>query len=189
MVKTPKKTARKKIIKTKTATKKARSSRKNATSTSTMRLSAGQPAPDFTLPNDEGQLVSLADFRGQKVVLYFYPEDDTPTCTEQACSFRDGLSEIHNRRAVVLGVSADSVASHEKFKQKFHLTFPLLSDVDRTVCNAYRVWQKKQMFAHKFWGIVRTTFIIDENGVIAKIFPRVRVKKHPEKVLAVLEKL
>jgi len=149
-------------------------------------LAAGQPAPEFTLPNDAGQLVSLADYRGQKVVLYFYPEDDTPGCTKEACSFRDGLSAIHQRRAVVLGVSADAVEAHVKFKQKFHLNFPLLSDVARTVCNAYGVWQEKQMFGCKYWGIVRTTFIIDEAGKIAKIFPRVKVDEHYEEVLAAL---
>jgi peroxiredoxin Q/BCP len=160
--------------------------KKTNASTSQTQLAAGQPAPDFTLPNDEGQLVSLADFRGKKVVLYFYPEDDTPGCTKEACSFRDGFSDVHNRRAVVLGVSADSVESHAKFKQKYHLNFPLLSDVDKTVCNAYGVWQEKSMFGRKYWGIVRTTFIIDAEGKIAKIFPKVKVDHHLEEVLATL---
>lgn len=150
------------------------------------KVAAGQPAPEFTLPNDEGQLVSLADFHGQKVVLYFYPEDDTPGCTKEACSFRDGLSALHQRGAVVLGVSADSVQSHVQFKQKYHLNFPLLSDVDHAVCHAYGVWQEKQMFGRKFWGIVRTTFIIDEAGKIAKIFPNVRVDEHYAEVIAAL---
>lgn len=149
-------------------------------------VATGQPAPEFTLPNDEGQLVSLADFRGQKIVLYFYPEDDTPGCTKEACSFRDGLSALHQRGAVVLGVSADSVQSHVQFKQKYHLNFPLLSDVDHAVCHAYGVWQEKQMFGRKFWGIVRTTFIIDEAGKIAKIFPNVRVDEHYAEVIAAL---
>jgi len=152
----------------------------------TQQLAAGQSAPDFTLPNDEGQLVSLADFRGKKVVLYFYPEDDTPGCTKEACSFRDGLSAVHHRSAVVLGISADSVDAHMKFKQKYHLNFPLLSDVDKTVCKAYGVWQEKSMFGRKYWGIVRATFIIDEAGQIAKIFPRVKVDHHLEEVLASL---
>jgi thioredoxin-dependent peroxiredoxin len=150
------------------------------------QLTIGQPAPDFTLPNDEGQSVRLADYRGRKVVLYFYPEDDTPGCTTEACSFRDGLSTLHNRRAVVLGVSADSVESHVKFKQKYHLNFPLLSDVDKVVCNAYGVWQEKQMFGRKYMGIVRTTLIIDEQGRIAKIFPKVKVESHFDEVLAAL---
>lgn len=150
------------------------------------KVATGQPAPEFTLPNDEGQLVSLADFRGQKIVLYFYPEDDTPGCTKEACSFRDGLSALHQRGAVVLGVSADSVQSHVQFKQKYHLNFPLLSDVDHAVCHAYGVWQEKQMFGRKFWGIVRTTFIIDEAGKIAKIFPNVHVDEHYAEVIAAL---
>lgn len=149
-------------------------------------VAAGWPAPEFTLPNDEGQLVSLVDYRGQKVVLYFYPEDDTPGCTKEACAFRDGLSALHQLGAVVLGVSADSVQSHVQFKQKYHLNFPLLSDVDHAVCHAYGVWQEKQMFGRKFWGIVRTTFIIDEAGKIAKIFPNVRVDEHYAEVIAAL---
>lgn len=185
--------SKKALTKKRTTGKKSRAVKKKSlpkkgrtTAPGQTKLQIGQSAPDFTLPNDEGQLVSLADFRGQSVVLFFYPEDDTPTCTQEACAFRDGLSAILQRRAVVLGVSADSMASHIKFKEKFHLNFPLLSDVDRTVCNAYGVWQKKQMFGHRFWGIVRTTFIINENGLIIKIFPRVRVNKHYERVLAAL---
>lgn len=170
----------------KSNTKKSAVKRMTPTSSKMLQLAAGQPAPEFTLPNDEGQLVSLADYRGQKVVLYFYPEDDTPGCTKEACSFRDGLSAIHQRRVAILGVSADSVDSHMKFKRKFHLNFPLLSDVDKTVCNAYGVWQEKQMFGRKYWGIVRTTFIIDEAGNITKIFPKVKVDEHYEEVLAVL---
>lgn len=187
-----KKTASKKLI-VKSARPKKKATpkkvvRKKATSSLSheLQLAPGQAAPDFTLPNDEGQIVSLADYRGQKVVLYFYPEDDTPGCTTEACSFRDGLSMIHHRRAVVLGVSADSVASHVKFKQKYHLNFPLLSDVDQAVCNAYGVWQEKQMFGRKYMGIVRTTFIIDEQGRIAKIFPKVQVDGHYDEVLATL---
>lgn len=151
------------------------------------KFQIGQPAPEFTLPNDEGQLVSLADYHGQKVVLYFYPEDDTPGCTKEACSFRDGLSALHDHRAVVLGVSADSVESHVKFKQKFHLNFPLLSDFDKTVCNAYGVWKQKSQLGKKFWDIERTTFIIDENGKLVKIFPKVNVDEHYAEVLAALE--
>ncbi len=151
-----------------------------------MQLTVGQPAPDFTLPNDEGQLVSLADFRGKKVVLYFYPEDDTPGCTKEACSFRDGLGDVQQHGAVVLGVSADSADSHVKFKQKYHLNFPLLSDVEKKVINAYGVWQEKSMFGRKYMGIVRTTFIIDETGKIAKIFSKVKVDGHLDEVLAAL---
>jgi peroxiredoxin Q/BCP len=177
--------AKKKIVAKKSAAKKA-AINKNPTSSNDVQLTVGQPAPDFALPNDEGQLVSLADFRGKKVVLYFYPEDDTPGCTKEACSFRDGLSEVHDRSAVVFGVSPDSIASHVRFKQKFNLNFPLLSDVAKTVCNAYGVWQEKSMFGRKYWGIVRTTFIIGEDGKIAKIFPKVRVDDHLKEVLAAL---
>jgi len=191
---------KKKTVAKKSAAKQASAKKKNGTkksarektalmptaATSAMPIMIGQPAPDFTLLNDEGQLVSLADFRGQKVVLYFYPEDDTPGCTKEACSFRDGLSELHDRGAVVLGVSADSIASHVKFKRKFHLNFPLLSDVDKTAINAYDVWQEKMRFGRKYMGIARTTFIIDEAGRIAKIFPKVRVDDHLEEVLAAL---
>lgn len=162
----------------------ARSTSLPASSTTQWRI--GEPAPDFTLPNDAGQIVSLADYRGRKVVLYFYPEDDTPGCTTEACSFRDGLRSLHQRRAVVLGVSADSVKSHVKFKQKLHLNFPLLSDVDKIVCNAYGVWREKQMFGRKYMGIVRTTFIIDEQGTIIKVFPQVKVESHFDEVLAAL---
>jgi peroxiredoxin Q/BCP len=150
------------------------------------QLAVGQPAPDFKLLTDEGELVSLADYRGKKVVLYFYPEDDTPGCTKEACSFRDGIGDLQKHGAIVLGVSADSVDSHVKFKQKYHLNFPLLSDVDKVVCNAYGVWQEKQMFGRKYMGIVRTTFIIDEQGRIAKIFPKVKVDDHLDEVLAAL---
>jgi peroxiredoxin Q/BCP len=170
----------------KALSKKAARQRTTTTELPQTKLTAGQPAPDFTLLNDAGQLVSLADFHGKKVVLFFYPEDDTPTCTKEACSFRDGLSEVHNRSAVVLGVSADTVKAHVKFKQKFHLNFPLLSDVNKTVINAYDVWHEKMLFGRKYMGIVRTTFIIDENGVIAKIFPKVQVDEHYAEVLAAL---
>lgn len=149
-------------------------------------LAVGQPAPDFKLPTDKGQLVSLADYRGKKVVLYFYPEDDTPGCTTEACSFRDGLGDLQQHGAVVLGVSADSVDSHVQFKRKYRLNFPLLSDVDKQAINAYGVWQEKMMFGRKYMGIVRTTFIIDEQGKITKIFPKVRVDGHFEEVLAAL---
>ncbi|MCI0690784.1 thioredoxin-dependent thiol peroxidase [candidate division KSB1 bacterium] len=150
------------------------------------QLAVGQPAPDFKLPTDEGQPVNLADYRGKKVVLYFYPEDDTPGCTKEACSFRDGVGDFQQRGAVVFGVSADSVDSHVKFKRKYHLNFPLLSDVDKQAINAYGVWQEKMMFGRKYMGIVRTTFIIDEQGMIAKIFPKVRVDGHFDEVLAAL---
>ncbi|MDZ7289893.1 MAG: thioredoxin-dependent thiol peroxidase [candidate division KSB1 bacterium] len=149
-------------------------------------LKVGQKAPDFTLLNDEGNAVSLSQFRGQKVVLYFYPKDDTPGCTKQACSFRDGMSELKRRGAVVLGVSVDSVKSHEKFKTKYQLNFTLLSDVDKKVVQAYGVWKEKSVDGRTYTGIERTTFIIDEKGRIAKIFPKVSVDGHLDEVLAAL---
>ena len=149
-------------------------------------LQVGQPAPDFALPNEEGQTVRLADFRGKKVVLYFYPKDDTPGCTKEACAFRDWSAEIRKRGAVVLGVSVDSVASHKKFKEKYHLNFPLLSDDNREVVRAYGVWKEKSLYGRTFLGIQRMTCIIDEAGKIAAIFPKVRVEGHVEEVLAAL---
>ena len=146
----------------------------------------GRLAPDFTAQDDAGNIVRLADLRGKKVVLYFYPKDDTPGCTKEACAFRDGFSELRKRGAVVYGVSIDSVASHAKFKQKFQLNFPLLSDTDKKLVDAYGVWKQKSMYGRSFMGIERTTFLIDEQGKIAKVFPRVKVNEHYEEVLAAL---
>lgn len=170
----------------KAVAKKKQVARKPASSPQVKQLAAGQKAPDFILPNEAGEYTSLSDFRGQKVVLYFYPEDDTPGCTKEACSFRDGMGDILRRGAAVLGVSADPVNSHSKFKAKYSLNFPLLSDAEKKVVNAYGVWQEKSMYGRKYWGIVRTTFVIDEDGRIAHIFPKVRVDGHFEEVLAVL---
>ena len=146
-------------------------------------LKAGDKAPDFTLPSTDDTSVSLKDLRGKKVVLYFYPEDDTPTCTTEACSFRDNLARVKSKGAVVFGVSPDSVASHQKFTKKFSLTYPLLSDESKEMIKAYGVWQKKVLWGRRYMGIVRTTFIIDEKGKIAHIFSRVRVKGHVDKIL------
>ncbi len=146
----------------------------------------GDPAPEFTLMNDQGENVSLSDFHGKKVVLYFYPKDDTPGCTKEACAFRDGISEIQARGAVVLGVSPDPLGSHQAFKQKYDLNFPLLSDVDKEVVNAYGVWKEKNMYGRTFMGVERTTFVIDEGGKTAKIFPKVDVERHYQEVLAAL---
>lgn len=149
-------------------------------------LEAGSKAPAFTLETDEGKKVSLKDFQGKKVVLYFYPKDDTPGCTKEACSFSDHMGKLQKTGAVVLGVSADSVDSHRKFKEKYGLNFPLLSDPSKEVINKYGVWKEKNMYGKKTMGIERTTFIIDEQGKIAHVFPRVKVDGHTE---AVLEKL
>ncbi len=146
-------------------------------------IQAGVKAPDFSLKSDAGDTVKLSGLKGKKVVLYFYPKDDTPGCTKEACSFRDGFSEIMKRGAVVLGVSGDSVESHKKFKEKFHLNFPLLSDEEKKVLNAYGVWKQKSLYGRKFMGIERTTFVIDEAGKIKKVFPKVKVDGHYNEVL------
>lgn len=151
-----------------------------------MELKVGQKAPDFTAMNDKGEKVKLADLKGKKVVLYFYPKDDTPGCTKEACAFRDGIDEIKSRGAVVMGVSADSVDSHKKFKSKFDLNFPLLADSDKKMVEAFGVWKEKSMYGKKYMGIERTTFIIDENGKIAHIFPKVKVEQHYDEVLEAL---
>jgi len=150
-------------------------------------LKVGQKAPDFTLLNDAGQKVKLSDYKGKKVVLYFYPKDDTPGCTTEACNFRDGLDEIKDRGAVVLGVSADSVESHKKFKNKFELNFQLLSDPEKKMIENYGVWKEKSMYGKKYMGIERTTFVINEQGKISHIFAKVKVTDHYDEVLAALE--
>lgn len=147
----------------------------------------GKAAPAFTLPAHTGEKVSLKDFKGKKqVVLYFYPKDDTPGCTKEACSFRDYLPQIESQDAVVLGVSRDSVASHVKFKDKYELPFLLLSDEKEEVCNKYGVIQEKNMCGRKVMGIVRSTFVIGKDGKIKKIFRNVKVDGHTEQVLEAL---
>lgn len=148
-----------------------------------MSLKVGDTAPEFTLPTASGKGISLRDFRGKKVVLYFYPKDNTPGCTKEACDFRDNLARVKNKGAIVLGISADSVKSHQKFVERFDLSFPLLSDEDKKVVKAYGVWKQKMFMGKKFMGIERTTFIIDEEGAIAHIFPKVKVLGHVDEVL------
>ena len=150
-------------------------------------LKVGQKAPDFMVLNDQGQKVKLSDFRGKKVVLYFYPKDDTPGCTKEACAFRDGIDEIKSRGAVILGISVDSVESHKKFKEKFDLNFPLLADTEKDVVEAYGTWKEKSMYGKKFMGIERTTFIIDPQGKISHVFPKVKVEEHYDEVVDALE--
>jgi peroxiredoxin Q/BCP len=149
-------------------------------------LEEGTLAPDFTLPSDGGDEVSLSDYRGKKVVLYFYPKDDTPGCTTEACNFRDDYSQILASGAVVLGVSPDTVRSHDKFKLKYELPFALLSDPDHEVAETYGAWGEKKMYGKTYMGIIRSTFIIDEEGQIVKVFPRVRPKNHSQQVLEAL---
>jgi thioredoxin-dependent peroxiredoxin len=151
-------------------------------------LKVGQKAPDFTVVDDKGEKVKLSDFKGKKVVLYFYPKDDTPGCTKEACAFRDGIAEIKKRGAIVLGVSADSVDSHKKFKNKFDLNFPLLADADKKIIEAYGTWKEKSMYGKKYMGIERTTYVIDEQGKISHIFPKVKVDQHYDEVLQALGK-
>lgn len=143
-------------------------------------------APDFTLTADDGSEVRLSSLKGQKVILYFYPKDDTPGCTTQACEIRDQWSEFQKKGALVFGISPDSVASHVKFRDKFGLPFPLLADTDHAVAEAYDVWKEKSMYGRKYWGNERTTFIIDEQGQIAKIFPKVKPAEHADLVLKAL---
>lgn len=146
-------------------------------------LEEGKKAPAFTLPDYDGNKVSLKDFEGKKVVLYFYPKDLTSGCTTEACDFRDAHPEFEKINAVVLGVSPDPVKSHIKFRDKHELNFLLLSDEDKKVVQAYDVWKEKSMYGKKYMGVERSTFIIDENGKIQKIFPKVKVKGHVEEVL------
>jgi peroxiredoxin Q/BCP len=143
----------------------------------------GDIAPNFTLTSSEGNEVSLKDFRGKKIVLYFYPKDMTPGCTIEACSFRDNYKEVKKRGAEIIGISADSVASHEKFSGKYELPFILLSDPEKNVAKLYGVWKKKALYGKLFFGIERSTFIIDEKGKIKAIFRKVKVKGHTEEVL------
>lgn len=149
-------------------------------------LQEGTVAPDFTLPSDGGGEVTLSAFRGKKVVLYFYPKDDTPGCTTEACNFRDDYSELLAAGAVVLGVSPDSVKSHDKFKLKYELPFALLSDPEHQVAEVYGAWGEKKMYGKSYMGILRSTFVIDEEGMIVKVFPKVKPKDHSREVLALL---
>lgn len=150
------------------------------------QLQVGDKAPDFSLPDGAGGTVSLKDLKGKKVILYFYPKDDTSGCTREACSFRDNMSRVKKKGAVVVGVSTDGVDSHRKFAEKYDLTFPLASDEKRELVNAYGVWKEKSMYGRKYMGTERTTFVIDEKGKITHIFPKVKVEGHVEEILAVL---
>lgn len=166
------------------------SQRSSAVKTSApQRLDVGQMAPNFTLPDQTGSLVSLSNFRGKNVVLYFYPKDDTPGCTKEACSFRDNLSTFEGINAVILGVSFDDQASHQKFIEKYGLNFTLLSDPSKETAQAYGVYVQKNMYGNISWGIERSTFVIDAEGKIAAAFRRVSVDGHTEQVLDVLQKL
>ena len=149
-------------------------------------LVAGTQAPSFSLPDQNGRTHTLEAYRGQKVVLYFYPKDNTPGCTKQACAFGELYPQFTEKGAVVLGVSKDSVASHKKFAEKYGLPFPLLSDEGLEAIRAYDVWQEKNMYGKKTMGVVRTTYLIDENGVIVRAFSRVKAEENPQQMLGTL---
>jgi len=149
-------------------------------------IGEGDEAPEFELPADDGSTVRLKDLRGRKVVLYFYPKDDTPGCTTEACEFRDSLPRFQEHGVTVLGVSPDPVDSHRKFKEEYDLNFPLLADEDHKLAKAFGVWKQKSMFGNKYWGVERSTFLLDEDGVVRKAWRRVRPKGHAEKVAEAL---
>lgn len=146
-------------------------------------LKPGEKAPDFKLKSDSGESFSLKDFKGKKVVLYFYPKDMTSGCTVEACDFRDNIKKIEKKNTVVIGVSADSIQSHKKFKDKYKLPFTLLSDESKKMLTDYEVWKEKSMYGKKYMGIVRTTFLINEKGKIEKIWEKVNVNGHVEDIL------
>ena len=146
-------------------------------------LDVGMNAPDFELPDQNGTMHRLSDYAGKKVILYFYPRDNTPGCTKQACGFRDLYPQFTEKGAVVLGVSKDSVASHKKFQEKYQLSFPILSDTELQVIQAYDVWKEKKLYGKVSMGVVRTTYLIDENGIISKAFGKVKAAQNPEQML------
>ena len=152
-----------------------------------MPINSGIPAPDFELPDETGALRRLSDFRGKPVVLYFYPKDNTSGCTTEACNFRDDYSAYENASVVILGVSPDSIKSHVKFKEKFALPFPLLADEDHKVCELYDVWALKKFMGREYMGVLRTTFLIDADGQIVRVFEKVKPAEHSAEVLDALE--
>ena len=153
------------------------------------KLQENDKAPDFSLPSSNGVNISLADLRGKNVVVYYYPKDDTPGCTLEACGFRDTHKEIEKLNAVILGVSPDGGGSHQKFIKKFNLPFTLLSDEQKKMCQDYGVWVEKNMYGKKYMGVARTTFIINKSGKIAKIFEKVKPEGHNQEVMEVLKTL
>ncbi len=154
-----------------------------------MPLPVGAPAPDFALPDETGTLRRLSDYRGQPVLLYFYPKDDTPGCTAEACAFRDDYSAYQRAGVVILGVSPDSPRSHARFKAKHQLPFPLLADEEHQVCELYQVWGPKKFMGREYQGVHRTTYLIDRQGVIAHVFENVRPAEHSAEVLVLLPSL
>jgi peroxiredoxin Q/BCP len=147
----------------------------------------GNEAPDFKLKNQDGKTISLSDYKGKNIILYFYPKDMTSGCTKEACNFRDEFPKFKGVDAVILGVSPDSVASHKKFAEKYDLPFSLLSDEDKNVIEKYGVWKEKSLYGRKYMGVERTTVVIDKNGKIRKIFPKVKVEGHNKELLEALK--
>ncbi len=150
-------------------------------------VETGQPAPDFTLADQGGKKVTLSKLKGSPVVLYFYPKDDTPGCTKEACEFRDGFADYGRAGAKIIGISPDSPESHAKFTRKFELPFILLADPDHAACEAYGVWKEKSMYGRKYMGVERTTFVIDRKGIVRNVFPKVKVDGHSAAVLDALK--
>lgn len=150
-------------------------------------LASGDAAPDFALPDQSGNPISLKSLKGKQVVLYFYPKDDTPGCTKEACGFRDSMARLTKAGAVVIGISLDGKEAHQKFIAKYSLPFTLLSDEDATVAKVYNVYKQKNMYGKKYWGIERSTFVIDEKGKIKEVFRKVKVDGHVDEVLASLK--
>ncbi|MEE3492932.1 thioredoxin-dependent thiol peroxidase [Ruminococcus sp.] len=150
-------------------------------------LAIGTKAPEFTLPDQNGEMRSLSDYKGQKIILYFYPKDMTSGCTKQACAFSELYPQFREKGAVVLGVSKDSVASHKRFEEKYGLPFVLMSDTERTVIEAYDVWKEKKLYGKVSYGVVRTTYLINEDGVIEKAFDKVKAADNPAQMLEILE--
>jgi thioredoxin-dependent peroxiredoxin len=151
-----------------------------------MPIAEGKNAPDFTLPTDTGEMLTLSSLKGQWVVLYAYPKDDTSGCTTQACEFRDLFPRFKKGKAVILGISPDPVKSHAKFKAKYELPFTLLADTEKTVLEAYDVWKEKSMYGRKYMGVERTTFVIDPKGKIVKVFEKVKPAGHADEVMAAI---
>lgn len=153
-----------------------------------MRPEPGQKAPDFKGVDQDGKTISLNDFKGQKLILYFYPKDNTPGCTAEACDLRDNYEMWLSKGYKVVGVSPDSVKSHQKFVEKYNLPFPLISDPDKEILKAYGAWGPKKLYGREYEGVLRTTFVIDENGVIEQVFSKVKTKEHTKQILETLEK-
>lgn len=149
-------------------------------------LQIGAKAPDFSLPDQNGKIHSLKDYAGKKVILYFYPKDNTSGCTKQACGFSERMPLFSEKGAVILGISKDSVASHKKFEENYGLKFTILSDPDKTVIQSYDVWKEKKLYGKVSMGVVRTTYLIDENGIIIKAFDKVKAAENPEQMLEIV---